>query len=86
MLRFLKAWTRFPRRMFSHVRLLPIFPYFPYFQLKIPPDISEGQLSQELRLDAADEPREPLPAEIGEKERQEAVRRYQHELREKGPR
>jgi len=87
MLRFLKAWGRFPRRFFSHVRLLPIFPYFPYFQLRIPPDIGEEQLSKELRLDAADEPPEPLPdAEISEKERQEAVRRYQRELREKGRR
>ena len=66
---------------------MPIFPYFPYFQLKIPPDIGEEQLSKELRLDAADEPREPLPhAEISEKEREEAVRRYQRELKEKGGR
>jgi hypothetical protein len=87
MLRFLKAWGRFPRRLFSHVRLLPIFPYFPYFQLRIPPDVGEDELSKELRLDAADEPQEPLPdAEISEKERQEAVRRYQRELKEKGQR
>ena len=42
------------------------------------------ELAKELPLDAAGEPREPLPdAEINEKERQEAVRRYQRELKEK---
>jgi len=87
MLRFLKAWGRFPRRLFSHVRLLPIFPYFPYFQLKIPPDIGEEQLSKELRLDTADEPQVGLPeAELSEAERQEAVRQYKREIEEKGRR
>ena len=45
------------------------------------------ELSEELDLTEAGEPREPLPhAEISEKERQEAVRRRQRELREKGQR
>ena len=87
MLRFLQAFFRFPRRLMSHVRLLPIFPYFPYFQLRIPPDVRQEDLSRELRLDAADEPLQHLPdAEISEKERREAVRRYQRELKEKDKR
>ena len=87
MLRFLQAFFRFPRRLMSHVRLLPIFPFFPYFQLRTPPDIRQEDPPRELRLDAADEPLEPLPdAEISEKERREAVRRHQRELREKGRR
>ena len=66
---------------------MPIFPYFPYFQLRIPPDIGDEHLSEELRLDAADEPLEPPPdAEISEDERREAVRRYQRELKKKGRR
>ena len=45
------------------------------------------ELARELSLDAADEPRESLPdAEIGEKERLEAVRQYKRELEEKGRR
>ena len=44
-------------------------------------------LKKELDIASPGEPREPLPdAEISEKERQEAVRRHQRELREKGRR
>ena len=46
-----------------------------------------GALKRELDSDLYAEPQEPLPdAEISEKERQEAVRRYQRELKEKGRR
>ena len=45
------------------------------------------ELKRDLDLAAPGEPREPLPgAEISEKEREEAVRRYQRELKEKGKR
>jgi hypothetical protein len=82
---FLKAWARFPRGFFRHIRVLPIFPYFPYFQVRIPPEVEQGS-SPDAHIDT-DEPLEPLAdAEISEAERQEAVRRYKRELKEKGRR
>ena len=60
-----------------------------YSGFRIPPKAGAEELSKELDLDLteAGEPREHLPhAEISEKERQEAVRRHQRELREKGRR
>jgi hypothetical protein len=45
------------------------------------------EVSKELDLTEAGEPQEPLAdAEMSENERREAVRRYKHELREKGQR
>ena len=86
--RFLKVLSRFfkPFRFFR-------FYNFPksgaYSGFRIPPKAGAEELSDELDLDLAEagEPLEPLPhAEISEKERQEAVRRHQRELREKGQR
>jgi len=51
------------------------------------PGAREPSTEIDLDLIAAGEPQEPLPgAEISEEERQEAVRRHQRELREKGKR
>jgi hypothetical protein len=58
-----------------------------YSGFRVPPKAGADELSKELDLDLteAGEPLEPLPdAEISEEERQEAVRRYQRELGEKG--
>jgi len=90
MRRFTRALLRFLGRIFGAFRFFRFY-NFPksgaYSGFRIPPDVGEEQLSKELRLDAADEPLEPLPdAEISEKERQEAVRRYQRELKERGRR
>ena len=58
--------------------------FFPGFRV---PRAAEEELEKELDADLHEEPREPLPdAEISETEREEAVRRYQRELREKGQR
>ena len=80
--RFLKPLFRFFR-----------FCNFPksgaYSGFRVPPEAGADELSKELDLDLteAGEPLEPLPnAEISEKEREEAVRRYQRELKEKGRR
>ncbi len=57
---------------------------FPGFRI---PKAAEDELEKELDADLHAEPREPLPdAEISEEEREEAVRRYQRELGEKGRR
>jgi hypothetical protein len=53
---------------------------------RIPPSAGADELSKEMDLDLAEahEPQEHLPdAEISEAEREEAVQRYQRELREK---
>ena len=92
MLRFLKAFFHFPgsffRRLGTYHR-----PYSgpggAYSGFRIPPKAGAEEPSTDLDLDLSerDEPQEPLPdAEISEKERKEAVRRYQRELREKGRR
>jgi hypothetical protein len=63
--------------------------HIPGGNVPTPPGPTAAELSKDLDLDLGEgaEPREPLPdAEITEKERQEAVRRYQRELREKGRR
>jgi len=58
---------------------------FPGFHM--PVDAGREEAREELDLAAPGEPQEPLPhAEISEEERQEAVCRYQRELREKGQR
>jgi hypothetical protein len=87
--RFLKALFRFLGRFFKRFR----FYNFPlsgaYSGFRIPPKAGAEELSKELDLDLteAGEPRVSLPdAEISEKEREEAVRRYQRELKEKGRR
>jgi hypothetical protein len=86
--RFLKVLGRFfkPFRFYR-------FYNFPksgaYSGFRIPPKAGAEELSKELDLDLteAGEPQEHLPhAEISEEEREEAVRRYQHELKEKGQR
>jgi hypothetical protein len=57
---------------------------FPGFRL---PKAAEDELKKELDADLYAEPQTPIAdAEIGEKERQEAVRRYQRQLRERGQR
>jgi len=62
---------------------------FPYSGFRISPKPGAEELSKDLDLDLSEagEPHVALPdAEISEKERQEAVRRYQRELREKSRR
>ena len=86
---FIKALGRFLGHFFKRFRFYN-FPYSgAYSGFRIPPKAGAEELSKELDLDLteASEPQEPLPhAEISEKERQEAVRRYQRELKEKGRR
>ena len=86
--RFLKVLGRF-FRPFRFYRFYNFPKSGAYSGFRIPPKAGSEELSKELDLDLreAGEPLEPLPdAEISEKERQEAVRRYQRELREKGRR
>ena len=62
---------------------------FPYSGFRISPKAGAEELSKDLDLDLSEagEPQVSLPdAEISEKERQEAVRRYQRELEEKSQR
>jgi len=83
--RFLKVLFRFLGRLFRPFR----YYHIPGGNVPTPPGPTAAELSKDLDLDLGEgaEPREPLPdAEITEKERQEAVRRYQRELREKGRR
>jgi hypothetical protein len=90
MLRFLKAFFRFPGSFFSRLGTYhrPFSgPGGAYSGFRIPPEAGAEEPSTELDLDLIDasEPQEPLAdAEISEEERQEAVRRYQRELKEKG--
>ena len=92
MLRFLKAFFRFPGSFFYRFGIYhrPFSgPGGAYSGFRIPPEAGAEEPSTELDLDLMDasEPLEPLPdAQISEKERQEAVRRYQRELKEKGRR
>ena len=90
--RFIRVLFRFLGRIFGAFRFFRFY-NFPksgaYSGFRIPPQAGADELSKELDLDLTEggEPQEPLPdAEISEKERQEAVRRYQRELREKGQR
>ena len=87
--RFIRALFRPVGSVFKRFR----FYNFPlsgaYSGFRIPPEAGADELSKELDLDLteAGEPQEHLPdAEITEKEREEAVRRYQRELKEKGRR
>ena len=89
MRRFIRALLRFLDRILGAFRFYNFPKSGAYSGFRVPPKASADELSKELDLDLteAGEPREPLPdAEISEKERQEAVRRYQRELREKGER
>ena len=88
-MRFVKVVFRSLGRVFRRFR----FYNFPlsgaYSGFRVPPKAGAEELSKELDLDLteAGEPRVSLPdAEISEKERQEAVRRYQRELEEEGRR
>ncbi len=90
--RFLKVLFRFLGRLVRPFRFFRFY-NFPksgaYSGFRVPPKAGADELSKELDLDLteAGEPRVSLPdAEISEKEREEAVRRYQRELREKGRR
>jgi len=89
MLPFVKIVIRFLGRFFRRFRFYN-FPYSgAYSGFRVPPKAGAEELSKELDLDLADpdQPQEPLPdAEISEKERREAVRRYQRELKDKGRR
>jgi len=92
MRRFIRALLRFLDRILGAFRFFRFY-NFPksgaYSGFRVPPKSGADELSKELDLDLteAGEPREPLPhAEISEEEREEAVRRYQRELREKGRR
>jgi hypothetical protein len=83
--RFLKALLRFLGRLFRPFR----YYHIPGGNVPTPPGPTADELSEELDLDLTDagEPRVSLPdAEISERQRQEAVRRYQRELKEKGQR
>ena len=89
MRRFIRALFRPVGSVFKRFR----FYNFPlsgaYSGFRIPPKAGSEELSKELDLDLteAGEPQEHLPdAEISEEEREEAVRRYQRELKEKGQR
>ncbi len=88
-MRFVRVVFRMLGRVFRRFRFYN-FPFSgAYSGFRVPPKAGAEELSKELDLDLteADEPLEPLPdAEISEKERQEAVRRYQRELRGKGRR
>ena len=88
MLRFLKAFFRFPGSFYSRL-VIYHRPYSgpggAYAGLRIPPEAGAEEPSTELDLNLmdADEPQEHLPhAEITEAEREEAVRRYQRKLAE----
>jgi len=90
MRRFVRALIRLLERLFRPFRFLRFY-NFPksgaYSGFRVPPKAGADELSKELDLDLAEagEPQEHLPhAEISEEERQEAVRRYQQELKEKG--
>ena len=79
MRRFLKVLAR------SFDRFWALGIPFPGFNM--PLDAGDEEAREELDLATPGEPQEHLPhAEISEKEREEAVRRYQRELREKGQR
>ena len=89
---FARAPFRFLGRIFGAFRFFRFY-NFPksgaYSGFRVPPKAGADELSKELDLDLteAGEPLEPLPnAEISEEERQEAVRRYQRELKEQGKR
>jgi hypothetical protein len=87
--RSLGALRRFLGRFFKRFRFYNFPDSGAYSGFRIPPKAGAEELSKELDLDLgeAGEPQEPLPdAEISERERQEAMRRYQRELREKGQR
>jgi len=90
--RFIRPLFRFLGRFFKPFRFYRFY-NFPksgaYSGFRIPPKAGADELSKELDLDLSEagEPQEPLPhAEISEEEREEAVRRYQRELKEKGRR
>ena len=92
MRRFTRALLRFLGRILNPLRFFRFY-NFPksgaYSGFRVPPKAGADELSKELDLDLteAGEPQEPLPdAEISQEERQEAVRRYQRELAEKGRR
>ena len=88
MLRFLKVLGRI-LKPFRFYRFYNFPKSGAYSGFRIPPKAGAEELSKEIDLDLseADEPRVSLPdAEISEEERQEAVRRYQRELKEKGRR
>jgi len=81
--RFIRALRRSLARSFDRFWALGI----PFPGFNMPVDAGKEEAREELDLAAPDEPLEPLPhAEISEKDRQEAVRRYQRELKEKGRR
>ena len=81
--RFIRALRRSLARSFDRFWALGI--PFPGFHM--PVDAAKEEAREELELAAPGEPQEHLPhAEISEKERQEAVRRRQRELRERGQR
>jgi hypothetical protein len=89
MRRFIRALFRFLGRVFRPFRFYNFPKSGAYSGFRYPPKAGAEELSKELDLDLteADEPQEPLPgAEISEKERRKAVRRYQRELKEKGRR
>ncbi len=80
--RFVRGLLRFLGRLFRPFR----YYHIPGGNVPTPPGQTADELSQDLDLDLleAGEPREHLPdAEISEAQREEAVRRYQRELREK---
>ena len=88
MLRFLKILGRI-LKPFRFYRFYNFPKSGAYSGFRIPPKAGAEELSKEIDLDLteAGEPLEHLPhAEISEKEREEAMRRYQRELKEKGRR
>ena len=87
--RFIRALGRSVGSLFKRFRFYSFPLSGAYSGFRIPPKAGAEELSKELDLDLTEEgePQEPLPgAEISEEERQEAVRRHQRELREKGQR
>ena len=83
--RFIRVLVRFLGRLVRPFR----YYHIPGGNVPTPPGPTAEELSKDLDLDLSEggEPLERLPdAEISEREREEAVRRYQRELKEKGRR